>query len=125
MTSRRARWRWLVAAVVFAGACAGANRPPQLEGGGDLQYPAEARAAGVEGRVLVRYDITAQGRVANAVVVAATPKGVFEAAALAAVYTWRFRPALAGGKPVGAPRRESEVVFRLGEEPRYANLPRP
>lgn len=118
-------WRWCAAALIVATGCAGANRPPQLEGGDDLAYPAAARAAGVEGRVTVRYDITVQGRVVNAVVVAAEPAGVFEDAALSAVNTWRFRPALARGEPVPARGRVSEVVFRLGDEQRYDNLPTP
>lgn len=88
-------------------------------------YPAEARAAGVEGRVVVRYDITPEGRVVNAAVVSAEPTGVFEDAALAAVRSWRFRPAVLGGKTVAANNRQSEVTFRLGDDPRYDKPPAP
>lgn len=111
-------------AATLAG-CAAGGRPPQLEGGADLVYPAEARAAGVEGRVVVRYDITSDGRVVNAAVVSAAPSGVFEDAALAAVRSWRFRPAVARGEAVAANDRVSEVTFRLGDDARYDRPPAP
>ena len=112
------------AAVALAG-CASSSRAPQLEGGADLVYPAEARAAGVEGQVVVRYDITREGRVVNVAVVSAEPSGVFEDAALAAVSTWRFRPAVARGEAVAALGRVSTVTFRLGDDARYDDLPAP
>lgn len=127
------RRRPLVAAHVFGfffaflaahlAGCAAGVRPPQLEGGTDLVYPVQARAAGVEGRVVVRYDITREGRVVNAAVVSAEPTGVFEDAALAAVRSWRFRPAVAQGEAVPAPGRRSEVTFRLGDDARYDKPP--
>lgn len=90
-----------------------------------MVYPAEARAAGVEGQVVVRYDITPEGRVVNVAVVSAEPQGVFEEAALAAVFTWRFRPAVARGEAVAAFGRVSTVTFRLGDDARYDDLPAP
>lgn len=105
--------------------CAAGGRPPQLEGGADLVYPVQARAAGVEGRVVVRYDITREGRVVNAAVVSAEPTGVFEEAALAAVRSWRFRPAVARGEAVAALGRRSEVTFRIGDDARYDKPPAP
>lgn len=105
--------------VLTAAACAGASRPLQLLGGADLVYPDRARAAGVEGVVRVRYDVTVEGRVVNAQVDAADPVGVFEDAALALVRSWRFRPAVMDGELVAAPARVSEVRFRLGDTDRY------
>ena len=112
------------AAAMLVG-CAATERPPRLEGGTDLVYPAEARADGVEGRVVVRYDVTREGRVVNAAVVSAEPSGVFEAAALAAVSTWRFRPAVTRGEAVAARDRLSTLTFRLGDDSRYDDLPAP
>ena len=96
--------------------CASGNRPLQFIGGKDLLYPPQARAAGIEGRVLVRYDVTAEGRVENARVESAVPAGHFEAAALDAVRSWRFRPLLERGEPAAAPNRVSQVAFKLGED---------
>ena len=109
--------------VVPAG-CASLTRPPQFIGGADLVYPAAAKAEGVEGRVVVRYDVTAAGAVDNAAVVESEPPGVFDAAALAAVRSWRFRPMVDQGEVVPAPARVSELVFRLGESS-YDDLPAP
>ncbi|MYA15348.1 MAG: energy transducer TonB [Gammaproteobacteria bacterium] len=104
--------------------CASPGRPPQFIGGADLVYPADAKANGVEGRVVVRYDVTVAGTVDNAVVIESVPPGVFDDAALAAVRSWRFRPMVDHGEVVAAPMRVSELVFRLGESV-YDDLPVP
>lgn len=111
----------LVLGLLLAG-CASAPRPLQLLAGADPVYPPAARAAGIEGEVTIRYDVTAAGRVANAVILAAEPVGVFEEAALAAVASWRFRPATTRGEPT-APRQVSVLRFRLGDP--YGRLPSP
>ena len=105
--------------VLTTAGCAGASRPLQLLSGADLVYPHQARAAGVEGVVRVRYDVTVEGRVANAQVDAADPVGVFDEAALALVRSWRFRPAVEDGVSVAALARVSEIRFQLGDTDRY------
>ena len=105
--------------MLTAAGCVGSSRPLQLLGGADLVYPDHARAAGVEGVVRVRYDVTAEGRVVNARVDASEPAGVFDDAALALVRSWRFRPAVKDGELVVAPARVSEVRFQLGDTERY------
>ena len=112
----------LALGLALAG-CATGPRPLQLLAAADPEYPPAARAAGIEGEVTVRYDVTAAGRVANVVVLAAKPAGVFEEAALAAVTSWRFRPPTTGGEPSAAPGRVSVVRFRLGDP--YGQLPPP
>lgn len=106
-------------ATAFVVGCSATSRPLQLLGSADLQYPAEARAAGVEGVVRVRYDVTENGTVVNAKVEASEPVGVFDAAALAVVQSWRFRPAVEQGNFVAARDRVSEVRFQLGDTDRY------
>jgi TonB family protein len=100
--------------------CAGANRPLQFIGGTDLVYPATARQQGIEGTVTVRYDVTVDGAVENVAIESATPPGVFDAAALAAVRTWRFNPPMRGGEPVAAPGQVSTLRFQLGDTSRYS-----
>ena len=114
----------VLVAVLVVGGCAGLSRPPQFIGGADLVYPEAARANGVEGRVVVRYDVTAQGKVVNAVVQASEPPGVFDHAALRAVRSWRFRPGVERGQAIAASGRVSELLFRLGES-EYDDLPAP
>ena len=112
----------LLAGLVSAG-CASGYRPPQFVAGADLVYPETALSAGIEGLVVVRYDVTVEGRVANAAVERAEPSGVFEVAALAAVRSWRFKPAAQGRQAVAARNQVSEVAFRLGDDGKYDHLP--
>jgi protein TonB len=70
-------------------------------------YPAGARAQKIQGRVVVAYTVTPSGSVSNARVVSASPPGVFNAAALAAVRQWRFKPSAQGGS------RTSGMTFKL------------
>jgi TonB family protein len=102
----------LVAALALAG-CAASGRSLELVSGGTVVYPAEARAAGTEGFVVVRYDIDAQGRVINPTVVEAQPAGVFEAAAIETVSSWRFRPARRGSQPQVIEGVQSRVEFSV------------
>lgn len=114
-----------LAAVLLGGSallagCAAPSRPPQFLSGPDLVYPPAAKAAGIEGHVIVRYDVTAGGAVANPRVVESVPAGTFDGAALAALSGWRFRPRVENGQAVSAPNRVSTLRFRLGEGDEYA-----
>ena len=114
-----------LAAVLLGGCallagCSAPSRPPQFLSGPDLVYPPAAKAAGIEGHVVVRYDVTAGGAVANPVVVESQPAGTFDAAALASLSGWRFRPRIENGQAVSAPNRVSTLRFRLGEGDEYA-----
>ena len=112
-----------MALLALIAGCASSSRPLQFIGGDDLVYPAEARRLGIEGRVAVRYDVTPEGTVINAVVEEAEPPGVFETAALAAVRSWRFKAPIADGVSVAALDRVSQVRFWLGDADEYV-LPR-
>ncbi|MGM0577446.1 MAG: energy transducer TonB [Myxococcota bacterium] len=62
-------------------------------------YPARARAKGVTGYVKLQLLVDERGRVDRVRVLEATPKGVFEQAAVQAVRQWRFQPGVYGGEP--------------------------
>jgi protein TonB len=64
------------------------------------EYPAVAQRRGIEGFVTVRLRIDAQGRVADAVVVASEPAGTFDQSALQTVRRYRFSPARRGGEAI-------------------------
>jgi len=78
--------------------------PPALISQVNPTYPELARKAGVEGTVLLRLIIGAEGKVQEAKVLTVIPpkaKGVgFEDEAVRAVMQWKFSPALSGRKPV-------------------------
>lgn len=66
---------------------------PQLVGRINPVYPYAARQKNLQGVVIVRFLVDAEGKVTRASVVEAQPAQVFEQAALEAVRKWRFQPA--------------------------------
>jgi protein TonB len=79
----------------------------------DPVYPARAWQQRIEGWVEVEYTVTAQGSTSHIEVVAAEPRGVFEAAATAAVARWSFRPRMVNGQPVA---QRTAVTLRFSVE---------
>ena len=61
-------------------------------------YPAEASAAGVHGKVMVRAVVDPEGNVIYTHAVSGPPK--LRDAARQAVQRWRFRPLVYNGKPI-------------------------
>lgn len=61
-------------------------------------YPPRALSQGLEGFVLVQFDITASGATTNVKVIDSKPKGVFDRAAVRAVRKWKYRPRVVDGK---------------------------
>jgi protein TonB len=80
----------------------------------DIEYTNEARAAGVEGRLVLHLEIGADGSVTNVVVVA-TVDAALDAAAIATVQKWRFKPAMRCGKPVAGGEYTLARRFELGD----------
>ena len=76
------------------------------------RYPYQAKRRGIEGWVQVSFTVTEDGTVADAVVEDADPPGVFEKAALAAVYQWKFKPRIVDGRATRG-RAEQRVEFEL------------
>jgi protein TonB len=76
-------------------------------------YPLVALRNRIEGWVEVDFTVTESGVVRDVEIVAAEPRGVFDAAASAAVGQWRFRPRVVNGRPV--PQRSS-VTLRFNVE---------
>ena len=109
----------LGALVIASVGCASQNRPLQLVSGAGPVYPAAARAEGVQGQVTIAYDVTIEGRVVNARVIQSEPAGVFDAAALQAVRSWRFNPKIVDGVPQMTKDQQSTVTFALGETAQY------
>ncbi|MEZ5560657.1 MAG: TonB family protein [Pseudomonadales bacterium] len=110
-----------IGCIVLSGCAASGERPLQLVSSTPVAYPAEARSAGLEGYVVVRYDVTDEGLVTNAQVIESRPAGTFDAAALAAVATWRYRPREVDGKPAGVLGMTSRLTFKLGDGSAYSD----
>jgi protein TonB len=73
-------------------------------------YPAEAKAAGIEGTVIIKYVVSERGDVTSAELVRGPAE--LAPACLTAVKGWRFQPALLEGRPV-AVYRMARFPFRI------------
>jgi protein TonB len=74
-------------------------------------YPAIARAAGVQGTVILQATISKSGTIENLRVISGN--AMLQQAALDAVKTWRYRPYLLNGQPIEV-ETTVNVVFSLG-----------
>ncbi|MDF1883291.1 energy transducer TonB [Sulfurimonas sp. SAG-AH-194-C21] len=69
------------------------TRPP-------LTYPAQAARDGIKGYVIINILIDKDGSVEIAKILESQPAGIFDTAALNAIRSWRFSPAMYKAKPV-------------------------
>jgi protein TonB len=76
------------------------------------EYPLRARADGTSGWVDLAFDVEPDGSVTNIAVLGSDPKDIFDAAAVAAVRRWRYRPAERDGHPVEQ-RAQLRIRFAL------------
>jgi protein TonB len=65
----------------------------------EIEYTASARAEGIEGRLVLKLTISADGSVADVEVVSGVNEAL-DASAIATVKRWRFKPAMKCGRPV-------------------------
>jgi protein TonB len=103
-----------------------ADTTPALEGAGGIgtaaadsdivplvrvepAYPPRAMERGIEGWVIVEFTISAAGTVKDPQVVDASPRSVFDRAALRAVRKWKYNPRIENGEAV----ERSGVKVRL------------
>ena len=78
------------------------------------QYPFEMRRAGIAGEVVVDFIVDTNGDVQNAYALRSSQRE-FEAAAVAAVSKWKFKPGRKGGRDVPT-HMQVPIVFTLNEE---------
>jgi protein TonB len=76
------------------------------------QYPAIAKAARIQGIVVLQATISKSGTIQNLRVISGPP--MLQQAAIDAVRSWRYRPYLLNGEPVEV-ETTINVVFNLGE----------
>lgn len=80
------------------------------------EYPETARRKGIEGNVLVEFDINASGRVVNPRVVHSEPGGYFNRAVMTALQAYRFEPARVGGTDMVLTGLQKQFYFQLRED---------
>jgi TonB family protein len=76
------------------------------------EYPRMAERDRTEGYVELALSITAEGDVENARVIAASPPGTFERAAIDAVRKWKYSPRTENGTPVPS-EAKTRIEFKL------------
>ena len=76
-------------------------------------YPQRAAKRGLEGWVEVEFTITAAGLVKNAHVVSASPRGIFDNAALRAISRWKFKPKVVNKVAVERYGVRQRIAFQL------------
>ena len=79
-------------------------------------YPPREAARGVEGWVVLQYDITATGAVTNVAVVESEPGTAFDSAAADAVARWRYNPRVVNGQAVERVGVRTRISFDLADE---------
>ncbi|MCK5687853.1 energy transducer TonB, partial [Myxococcota bacterium] len=63
-------------------------------------YPRDAERQGIEGEVLLRLLVNADGEVEQVVILSSNPPKIFDRAAAMAAEAWRFSPGKMGGRAV-------------------------
>jgi protein TonB len=89
----------LAGAAAGTGAGAGLVAPQPTERAAP-RYPEPARLAGLQGTVVLRARVTAEGAVAEVVIDRSTGSAELDTAAVEALRRWRFEPARRAGQPV-------------------------
>jgi periplasmic protein TonB len=80
----------------------------------EIEYLAQARADGVEGKLKLRLTVAADGTVVK-VDVLQSMSAEMDAAAAAAAKQWRFKPAMACGHPIAGGTYVLARTFELGD----------
>lgn len=76
-------------------------------------YPQRALSRGIEGWVQVQFTISETGAVIDPIVVDASPKGIFDDAALKAISRWRYNPKIEGAVAVQRVGVQTIIRFTL------------
>ena len=80
----------------------------------EIEYTAQARAEGVEGKLKLRLTVGADGSVVKVEIVESV-SAELDAAAIAAARQWRFKPATACGRPIAGGTYVLARRFELGD----------
>jgi TonB family protein len=90
------------------------SKPVPVQRLNEIEYTQDARANGVEGRLVLKITVGADGSVLKVEVVSSVDAAL-DAAAIAAVKTWVFTPSMRCGKPMGGGTFTLARRFELGD----------
>jgi protein TonB len=90
------------------------SKPVPLSRPSEIEYTTAARESGVEGRLVLTIVVGPDGAVLD-VKIDKSVDASLDAAAIAAVKTWTFKPAMRCGKPMGGGVFRIAKTFELGD----------
>lgn len=76
-------------------------------------YPRRALSRGIEGYVIVEFTVTKQGTTKDHVIVEASPKGIFDRAAIQAAKKFKYKPRVVDGEPIEVPGVQNKITFQI------------
>ncbi|WP_223671290.1 energy transducer TonB [Kangiella shandongensis] len=79
-------------------------------------YPVKAQIEGVEGWVLLKYDVDASGTLSNISVMDSEPRKIFDREAMRALKKWKFKPALSNGQSVASRGQTVKIEFNMDNQ---------
>lgn len=79
-------------------------------------YPTIALQRGIEGYVIVQFDVTEEGAVENPVVLEAKPPSIFDRSAIRAALKFKYKPKILNGQPVRVSGVKNRITYELKEE---------
>ncbi|MDC0598683.1 TonB family protein [Gammaproteobacteria bacterium] len=80
-------------------------------------YPEQAMQRGIEGYSIVEYEISAQGRVVNPVIIESSPGSIFNRSSLNAVENYLYEPPVFNGENIGVKGLRTRFVYQLNPKP--------
>ena len=90
------------------------SKPVPVQRPNEIEYTQDARANGIEGRLVLKITVGADGSVLKVEVVSSVEPAL-DAAAIAAVKTWVFKPSMRCGKAMGGGTFTLARRFELGD----------
>lgn len=79
-------------------------------------YPIVAQQRGLEGWVLLTYDVDTSGTLSNISVVDSEPRRIFDKEAVRALRKWKFKPAMTNGQPIASVGQTVKIEFNMDQE---------
>jgi len=80
------------------------------------KYPRDALLKGIEGKVKLAYDISAEGKAVNIRVLESTPKNVFDRVAVDSLKKSKYQTETRNGKPVSSLGHQVTLEFQMEEK---------
>ncbi|GAA4362809.1 energy transducer TonB [Kangiella marina] len=79
-------------------------------------YPIVAQQRGLEGWVLLTYDVDTSGTLSNIAVIDSEPRKIFDKEAVRALRKWKFKPGMTNGQPIASVGQTVKIEFNMDQD---------